>query len=53
MPIIELRLPTHLRDRHPLAAGRLEGNIPDASVLYTNDDRPILKHREVNPIAGL
>jgi hypothetical protein len=53
MPIIALRLPIHLRNRHPFAAGGLEGDIPNASVLHPHDDRPILKHGEVNPIAGL
>jgi hypothetical protein len=53
MPIIALPLTIHLRDRHAFAAGGAEGNIPDASVLNTNDDRSILEYGEVNPITGL
>jgi hypothetical protein len=53
MPIIALPLPIHLRNRHPLATGGLERDIPNASVLNANYDCPILKHGEMNPIAGL
>jgi hypothetical protein len=53
MPSICLQLPIHLRDGHPLAARGLERYIPDASILHTHDDRSILEHGEMNPIAGL
>jgi hypothetical protein len=32
-------------NRHPLATEGFEGDIPNASVLHPNDDRPILKQR--------
>ena len=46
-------LTVHLRYRNTLATGRFESDISYASVLDAHDNRPVLQHREVNPIAGL
>jgi len=46
-------LAIHLRYRNSLATGRLESDVSDASVLDSHDNRPVLQHRKMNPIARL
>jgi hypothetical protein len=42
-----------LLNRDSLSRRRLDGNVPNAAILDTQDDGAVSQDREMNPIAGL